>query len=129
MDLDAMERLANAGVTHLSDVKALLAEVRALRERLEIDPGHPYDGIYCRDETIRLQGEEIERLREIQAANVEIKMALHMKTLDLAEEKIALKTELNAWRERFPAHVYRPQDDCVANRFWLERRQPDEEPK
>lgn len=25
--------------------------------------------------------------------------------------------ELEAWRERFPAHVYRPQDDCVALRL------------
>jgi sugar phosphate isomerase/epimerase len=80
-------------------VLALIAEVRALRERLEIDPSHPYDGIYCRDETIRLQGEEIERLRDIQAANVEIKMALHMKTLDLAEENIALQDEVRALRE------------------------------
>jgi hypothetical protein len=30
-----------------------VAEVRRLRERLEIDPRHPYDGIYCRDATIR----------------------------------------------------------------------------
>jgi hypothetical protein len=85
--------------TDYPEILALLAEVRALRERLEIDPGHPYDGIYCRDETIRLQGEEIDRLREIQAANVEIKMALHMKTLDLAEEKIALQAEVRALRE------------------------------
>ena len=35
MDLDAMERLANAGVTRLSEVKALIAEVRALREDAE----------------------------------------------------------------------------------------------
>jgi hypothetical protein len=34
IDIDAMERLANAGVTHLSEVKALIAEVRALREAL-----------------------------------------------------------------------------------------------
>jgi hypothetical protein len=92
IDIDAMERLANAGVTRLSEVKALIAEARALRE--------------------------------IQAANVEIKLALHLKTLDLAEEKIALKAELNAWRLRFQAYVYRPQDDCVANRMWLARNEP-----
>ena len=28
-------------------------EIERLRGRLEIDPSHPYDGIYCRDETIR----------------------------------------------------------------------------
>jgi hypothetical protein len=42
----------------------LCAEVRALRDRLEIDPSHPYDGIYCRDETIRLQGDVIDGLRD-----------------------------------------------------------------
>jgi hypothetical protein len=39
-------------------------ELDRLRERLEIDPAHPYDGIYCRDETIRGQDAEIERLKE-----------------------------------------------------------------
>jgi hypothetical protein len=38
IDIDAMERLANAGVTHLSEVKALIAEVRALRERIAALP-------------------------------------------------------------------------------------------
>jgi hypothetical protein len=82
-----------------AEYEKVVAECERLRARLEIDPRHQYDGIYCRDETIRLQGEEIDRLRAIQAANVEIKMALHMKTLDLAEEKIALKAEVRALRE------------------------------
>jgi hypothetical protein len=38
-------------------------ELDRLRERLEIDPAHPYDGIYCRDETIRGQDAEITRLK------------------------------------------------------------------
>jgi hypothetical protein len=42
----------------------LCAEVRRLRERLEIDSRHPYDGIDCRDVTIRLQDEVIAGLRE-----------------------------------------------------------------
>jgi hypothetical protein len=42
---------------------SLIAEVRRLRERLEIDDRHGYDGIYCRDETIRLQDAEIARLK------------------------------------------------------------------
>lgn len=42
---------------------ALIAEVRALRTRLEIDPRHPYDGIYCRDETIRQLEGEVRALR------------------------------------------------------------------
>ena len=38
--------------------------VRELEARLEIVPGHPYDGIDCRDETIRLADE---RIREVEA--------------------------------------------------------------
>ena len=38
-------------------------EINRLRERLEIDPRHPYDGINCRDETIRGQDAEITRLK------------------------------------------------------------------
>lgn len=41
----------------------LKAEIERLRARLEIDPRHKWDGIACRDETIRLQDAEIERLR------------------------------------------------------------------
>lgn len=37
-------------------------EIKMLRTRLEVDERHPYDGIYCRDETIRLQDAEITRL-------------------------------------------------------------------
>ena len=52
-------------------ILALIAEVRALRERLEIDPRHPYDGIECRNETIALQDEQIAALREdLQAAKL-----------------------------------------------------------
>lgn len=36
-----------------SRIEALDAESKALRERLEIDPSHPIDGIAARDETIR----------------------------------------------------------------------------
>jgi hypothetical protein len=34
IDIEELERLANAGVSHMADVKALIAEVRALRETL-----------------------------------------------------------------------------------------------
>lgn len=40
-------------------------EIKMLRTRLEVDERHPYDGIYCRDETIRLQDAEIDRLRSL----------------------------------------------------------------
>jgi hypothetical protein len=47
----------------IAAIDELIAEVRRLRERLEIDDRHGYDGIYCRDETIRLQDAEIARLK------------------------------------------------------------------
>ena len=47
----------------LVPVEQAKAEIESLRIRLEIDPSHPYDGIYCRDETIRGLEKEIERLR------------------------------------------------------------------
>jgi len=40
-------------------------EIKMLRTRLEVDERHPYDGIYCRDETIRLQDAEIAKLRAV----------------------------------------------------------------
>jgi hypothetical protein len=43
---------------------ALIAEVRRLRERLEIDKRHGYDGIYCRDETIRGLERKVAELRK-----------------------------------------------------------------
>lgn len=44
----------------LSELERYAAQIE---DRLEIDPRHPYDGIYCRDETIRLQAAEIDGLR------------------------------------------------------------------
>ena len=38
-------------------------EIARLRNRLEIDPRHSYDGIDSRDETIKLMQSEIEHLR------------------------------------------------------------------
>ena len=54
-------------------------ELDRLRERLEIDPAHPYDGIYCRDETIRGQDAEITRLT---AENERLRAALKMHACD-----------------------------------------------
>jgi hypothetical protein len=54
------------------------AEITRLRERLEIDTRHPYDGIYCRDETIRLQDAEIARLKaEVERKREIIKEAVY----------------------------------------------------
>lgn len=42
--------------------KKLGTRVKELEERLEVDPAHPYDGIACRDETIRQQDLRVARL-------------------------------------------------------------------
>ncbi len=48
----------------LAAVRDLEAEVERLKARLEITPSfEPYDGIACRDETIRQQDLRIDRLR------------------------------------------------------------------
>lgn len=36
------------------NIEALRKENEELKARLEIDPSHPYDGIYTRDETIKM---------------------------------------------------------------------------
>lgn len=76
IDIDALDKRAaeviersfvkpDAGmVLYATEVRELIEEIRGLRERLEIDPRHSVDGIAARDETIRLQDGEIERLRE-----------------------------------------------------------------
>lgn len=45
------------------ELRRLDAENKALRERLEIDPSHPIDGIEARDETIRQMEAQIKDLR------------------------------------------------------------------
>jgi len=55
-----------------SDAQALIdrgrkdveAEIERLKTRLEVSPDHDCDGIYCRDATIKLQDERIERLEK-----------------------------------------------------------------
>jgi uncharacterized coiled-coil protein SlyX len=43
-------------------LESLAAQNAALRKRLEVSDDHGYDGISCRDETIRLQDDRIESL-------------------------------------------------------------------
>ncbi|MNZ98576.1 hypothetical protein D3C78_1178650 [compost metagenome] len=47
----------------VAENKALKEELAILRERLEIDPSHPYDGIDCRDKTIEGLQEQVDALR------------------------------------------------------------------
>lgn len=64
-DLSMGEEQLEALVRLINGCPDLLAEITRLRERLEVVPGwsEDVDGIGCRDETIRLQDERIERLR------------------------------------------------------------------
>ncbi|MDG9858520.1 ead/Ea22-like family protein [Pseudomonas nitroreducens] len=54
-------------------VLELIAEVERLRNRLEIDERTPYDGIACRDETIKGLDEKCDRLK---AENEALRSAL-----------------------------------------------------
>jgi hypothetical protein len=57
--------LNHAGIKYLVRIDEQDLEIEMLRTRLEVDERHPYDGIYCRDETIRLQDAEIAKLRAV----------------------------------------------------------------
>ena len=56
-------------------------EIERLRDRLEIDPSHPYDGIYARDETIRGLEKQIASLLNLLAdartESMKLRAALH----------------------------------------------------
>lgn len=54
-------------------ILGLIAEVERLRNRLEIDERTPYDGIACRDETIKGLDEKCDRLK---AENEALRSAL-----------------------------------------------------
>ena len=65
---DIVERLRSSVMWYSANAETVMeaaAEIERLRARLEIDPSHPYDGIYARDETIRQQDKQIERLRAV----------------------------------------------------------------
>lgn len=68
-----------------SDAQALIdrgrkdaeAEIERLKTRLEVSPDHDYDGIYCRDATIKLQDEHIAKLREQKPVNARLLAIVH----------------------------------------------------
>lgn len=67
--------LAVAAVNALPELMERLrgaeAEVARLRERLEIDERHPYDGIACRDETIKGLQERVDQLKDLAIAGAD----------------------------------------------------------
>lgn len=58
------------------EIKRQAAEIERLKTRLEVSPDHPYDGIFCRDATIKLQDEYIAKLREQEPVNAQLLEAL-----------------------------------------------------
>lgn len=63
------------------EVSELRAEVARLRTRLEISDKHPYDGIDCRDETIKglerlIQGRWRPEMERLEAENAELRKSL-----------------------------------------------------
>jgi hypothetical protein len=57
----------------------LLERIKILEDRLEIDPRHSYDGIACRDETVRLQDKRIDELRaKVERLEVAVRQMLSL---------------------------------------------------
>lgn len=50
-----------SSITLIGELNKAKQEIAILKQRLEIDPRHTYDGIRCRDETIKLQDERLKR--------------------------------------------------------------------
>lgn len=61
--LDLPQDVVQEIINLLDRAERLDAENKALRERLEVDPSHPVDGIEARDETIRQLEAQIKALR------------------------------------------------------------------
>lgn len=81
-----------------SDAQALIdrgrkdaeAEIERLKARLEVSPDHPYDGIFCRDATIKLLEGHIEELQTKYDCNTAI---MHART-DAMNKHAARAAEL-----------------------------------
>ena len=61
--LDTLHKVNFSKHANPAAVLELIAEVERLRARLEIDERTPYDGIACRDETIKGLDEKCDRLK------------------------------------------------------------------
>lgn len=59
------------------EIKRQAAEIERLKTRLEVSPDHEYDGIYCRDATIKMLEERIEELQTKYDCNTAI---MHART-------------------------------------------------
>jgi hypothetical protein len=112
LDLDALESLAkdSRAAFPASTILDLCAEVRRLRERLEIDPRHPYDGIYCRDETIRQLELEMDELRKDKA-----RLDFYQDNLesDRSREGVYSVWLDHGWGDEFTGNTFREAIDAA----------------
>lgn len=74
-------------------VSSLRTRIKELETRLEISYDHPYDGIYARDETIKIQDKKIkrleaERLRDITVHSMADRIERQRNHILRLEEKI-----------------------------------------
>ena len=89
-------------------MRAAADEIERLRDRLEIDPSHPYDGIYARDETIRGLEKQIANLLNLLAdartESMKLRAALEPLacTCDRANGAVCSRAEVNCafWQAR-----------------------------
>lgn len=66
--VEALKDKLSETVIHLA---ARNSEIEGLKDRLEIDQSQPYDGIYARDETIKMLEHEVSNLKaKLDKANV-----------------------------------------------------------
>lgn len=85
--------------------------IEALEARLEIDPSQPYDGIYTRDETIRLLDTRIEELKDAnKKAALDLLAALGQST-ELMDRVRVLEDTINKIQLRTTSHPDDTPDD------------------
>lgn len=92
------------------------AEIERLRKRLEVAPTHPHDGIYCRDETIRLQDAQIAALKaEVEQLREELNARCPIDAMDRGMS-IVEAAIYHVWGERCPDF----EPGCLTCNAWAE---------
>jgi len=85
-----------------AEIGRLVDRTAELEARLEIDPDHPFDGIECRDQTIRALEAQIEELKKPTARDATIRKAYQRineleeknKQLDISNRMLANEIEM-----------------------------------
>lgn len=92
--------VTDRGVYISEEIKKRDVEIERLRSRLEIDPSHPYDGIYARDETIRGLEKQIASLLNTLADERTESMRLRARVTELEGQHKGLVLNNAILRER-----------------------------